>query len=200
MRMSVFSVLATVIFVSGCAVGPLVSHETARTVGDNSHELLAGYGQAGYVAKWNYGITENLDVGLHWEMLSLGLRAKYAWLNASSGWSLATAIGAGESMGGSHYYGDLIGSYATEKWEPYGTVRIVRVKNDPIEFKDVDTGYVDLTIDKSEFTYGQFMLGTRYWFTPNWLLSLEATSLFKLSPGLHAVNPVLAGASLGYRF
>lgn len=70
--------MLTTTVLSGCAVGPLVSHETARTVGTTNHELMAGYGQAGYVIKWNYGLNENLDVGLHWESLSIGVRAKYA--------------------------------------------------------------------------------------------------------------------------
>jgi hypothetical protein len=188
------------VFISGCAVGPLVSHETARSVGNSNHELIGGYGQAGYILKWNYGLTENLDLGLHWESLSIGVRAKYAFINNNSGWSLASALGTGASIGGNHYYGDVIGSCLTGSWEPYGTVRVVRVKNDPFEFKDQDTGQVSFTIDKSEYDYGQFFLGTRYWFNDHWLLSIEASSLFKISSGFEVGKSVFAGASFGYRF
>ncbi len=126
---------------SGCAIGPLVSHETARTVGKSNHELIGGYGSAGYVLKWNVGLTENLDFGVHWEFLSIGIRAKYALVNGNNnGLSLAIAGGIGESIGGSHYYGDLMASYLSGKWEPYGTLRVVHVKNDPVEFRDKDTG------------------------------------------------------------
>jgi hypothetical protein len=192
--------LLFIIFLSGCAVGPLVSHETARTVGNSNHEFVGGYGQAGYVLKWNYGLTENLDLGLHWESLSIGIRAKYSFINNTSGWSIASAIGTGSSIGGSHYYGDIIGSYLTGDWEPYGTVRFVHVKNDPLEFKNQDTGLANFTIDSIEYDYGQFILGTRYWFTKHWLLSLETSSLFTISSGFNSANSIFAGASFGYRF
>lgn len=195
-----FFYLVAVTTLSGCAVGPLVSHETARTVGDSNSELIGGYGQAGYVFKWNYGLTENLDFGLHWESLSIGLRAKYAFINNDNGWSFASALGTGVSVGGNHYYGDIIGSYLVDSWEPYGTLRFVHVNNDPVEFKDEDTGQADFTIPGSQYQYGQFILGTRYWFNPHWLLSLEASSLFALTSGLKFGGNVLIGAAFGYRF
>ena len=93
---TVFYCLFLIFILSGCAVGPLAIHETARTVGKSNHELVAGYGIAGYVFKWNIGLSENWDIGLHWESLSIGLRAKYAFLqNSEKGWSLATAAGTG---------------------------------------------------------------------------------------------------------
>lgn len=195
-----FLYIVAVATFSGCAVGPLVSHETARTVGDSNHELIGGYGQAGYVIKWDYGLAENLDLGLHWESLSIGLRLKYAFINKKDGWSLATALGTGASIGGSHYYGDLIGSYVTGSWEPYGTLRVVHVKNDPLEFRDKNTGEVDVTVPGSKYNYGQFILGTRYWFTPHWLFSLEASSLFAMTSGLKFGNDVFVGGAFGYRF
>ncbi|AZZ35438.1 hypothetical protein CIK05_01030 [Bdellovibrio sp. qaytius] len=189
------------LFLSSCAVGPLVSHETARTVGNSKSELIAGGGQAGFVAKWNYGLTENLDFGVHWESLSLGIRAKYAFINnKEAGWSFATALGTGESIGGSHYYGDIMGSYLDEKWEPYTIVRVVHVKTDPIDFKDEDTGQIGFTIDKAEYDYGQFILGTRYLFTHQWFLSVEASSIFTISSGVKIEKNLFAGASFGYKF
>lgn len=154
---------------------------------------------AGHVVKWNYGLTENLDLGLQWETLSLGVRAKYAFINNKEGWSLATALGTGIALGGGYYGGDIIGSYMTGAWEPYGTLRIAHVKNDPWELKNKDTGKIEYTIPDSEYDYGQVILGTRYWFTPNWLFSVEASSLFASSV-LKVSNGVLAGGSLGYRF
>ena len=185
---------------SGCVIGPLVSHETARTVGESKHELMGGYGRAGYILKWNFGVAENLDFGLHWESLSIGVRAKYAFFNHEAGWSLAAALGTGTSIGGSHYYGDVIGSYLQGPWEPYGTLRVVHVKNDPMEFKDTNTGQVAFTIPGSQYDYGQFILGTRYWMTPHWLFSLEASSLFAISSGLGIGSNLLVGGSFGYRF
>ena len=186
---------------SGCAFGPLVSHETARTVGNSNHELIGGYGMAGFVFKWNYGLTENLDLGLHLESLNIGLRAKYAFINSNDGWSLATAFGTGVSLpDASHFYGDLIGSYMTGAWEPYGTLRFVHVKNNSLDFKDQKTGQVNFTVPSSEYDYGQFILGTRYWFTPHWLFSIEASSIFVTTPGLKFSKNIFAGLAFGYRF
>ena len=195
------SSLVCVIFMSGCAIGPLVSHETARTVGDSNHELIGGLGQAGLIFKWNYGFNENLDLGLHLESLSMGIRAKYAFINArESGWSLAAAFGTGGSSNGTHYYGDIIGSYLTGSWEPYSTIRIVHVKNNAFDAKDEKTGQVIFSFSKFEYDYGHFFLGTRYWFNTHWLISLEASTLFTFLPGATIGNNSIVGAALGYRF
>ncbi len=185
---------------SGCAVGPLVSHETARTVGNSNHEIVGGYGQAGYAFKWNYGVSENLDIGLHWESLSIGARIKYAFINSKDSWSLAAALGTGSSVGGSHNYLDIITSTMAGSWEPYATARLVKVKTDPLEFRNKDTGQVDFTISSAEYDYGQALLGTRYWFNANWLFSLEASSLFAINDSVKFGSNVLVGAALGYRF
>ncbi len=187
-------------FLSGCAIGPLVSHETARTVGDNKSELVGGYGAAGLVFKWNYGLSENLDFGLHWESLSVGIRAKYAFLNQSAGWSLAAALGTGSSIGGSHYYGDLMVSNVAGAWEPYGTLRIVHVNTDPVEFRDKDTGNVNFTVTTDDFEYGQLIFGTRYWFNEHWLISLEASSLFAISDNFKIESGAIVSGAFGYRF
>ncbi|MBK7844059.1 MAG: hypothetical protein IPJ71_10245 [Bdellovibrionales bacterium] len=185
----------------GCAVGPLVSHETARTVGQSHHELIGGFGQAGYVLKWNYGLTDRLDWGLQWESLSIGIRGKYAVINGKDdGLSLALALGTGASVGGSHVYGDIIASYLAGSWEPYSTIRVVHVTNDPVELSEKDTGKILFAVSKSEYVYGQVFLGTRYWFNPRWLLSLEGSSLFSLSSGFEIENNLILGAALGYRY
>lgn len=184
----------------GCAVGPLMSHESARTVGEKKIELAGGLGQAGYVLKWTYGVSENFDLGVHWESLSIGLRAKYAFLNQKQGWSSALAGGIGTSVGGSHYYGDAMLSYAVQRFEPYGTLRVVHVKTNPVEFKDKDTGYVHFTVDRFEYEYGQVFLGTRYWFNEQWMLSVEASSLFALTTGLGIGNNILLSGAVGCRF
>lgn len=85
-------------------------------------------------------------------------------------------------------------------WEPFGTFRVVHVKNDPLEFKDEDTGNIDFTVPSSEYDYGQFILGTRYWFTPHWLFSLEASSLISMTSDLEIDNGVIVGGAFGYRF
>lgn len=186
---------------AGCAIGPLVSHETARTVGKGHSELIGGYGMAGYAIKYNYGVADNLDLGIHWESLSIGVRAKYAFKNGGeNSWSWAAAGGIGASIGGSHYYGDFTGSYLFKAFEPYATLRLVHVKNDPLEFKDQNTGEVDFTVDLPDYNYGQGIIGTRYWIDPHWLLSLEAGSVFSLTSGLSIGQAIFINGAFGYRF
>ena len=62
-------------------VGPLVSDESARTVGYHRSEVVGGIGQAGEVVKYTFGLGDKLDVGAQWESLSIGLRLKYALLD-----------------------------------------------------------------------------------------------------------------------
>jgi hypothetical protein len=190
------STFVFLIFISltGC-VGPLVMHETARTVGNSNSELLGGYGKAGFVLKWNYGLAEKLDIGLQTETLSFGLRLKYALIdNQRNGFSLATALGAGISWGGSHNYGEIIGSYLTGKWEPYSAFRLVRVKIDPTEVRDHDMN-IDFTTDEFKYNYTQFILGTRFWFNDHWLFSLEGSRA-----SANVANIVLLSGGIGYRF
>ncbi len=195
----IFLLFASLMF-SGCAMGPLVSHETARTLGHGNKEILGGYGSAGYLVKFNYGASDNLDVGVQLESYSMGLRAKYSLLNSSQGWSYAIAGGLGASVGGTHYYGDLMASYLNKAWEPYGTVRFVHIVTDPMEFKDENTGDVDFTVSSTRYNYGQFMLGTRYHFNNRWMASAELSSLFGLSHGVSISSGVLLGVSMGYKF
>jgi len=187
-------------FSSSCAIGPLVNHETARTIGATKQELSVGYGLAGYVFKWNVGINEDFDLGVHLESLSLGVRAKYAFLNSPSGWSYSGAFGIGTSLGGSHHYADLNASYLSGKVEPYGTLRLVHVKNDPLEFRDKNTGQVDLVISRSEYDYAQFIFGTRYWHSPKNYFSLEAGTFSSISSGLRIGSGLLFSVAAGGRF
>lgn len=198
MRNILVLLLAT--FSLGCAIGPLVSHETARTVGDSNHELVGGYGHAGILFKWNYGLSENWDLGFHLESLSMGVRTKYAFINNSSGWSAATAFGTGASLGGSYVNLDFMGSYVTGAWEPYGTLRLVRASFESTEFSDAETGDIIFTVPVSSYDYGQFIVGTRYWFSQNWLLSLEGSSLFSTTKGVNFNSNTLFSLGLGYRF
>lgn len=188
------------LLLSAC-VGPLVVHETARTVGDGNAELIAGYGNAGVAAKLNYGLNKDWDLGVQFESLSLGLRTKYAFINNNEkGWSLAAALGTGASIGGSHYYGDLIASYLDGHFEPYAAFRYVHMKIDPVDFKDEKTGTLDYRVDLPNYEYGQVMIGTRYWFDKHWLFSLEFSRLFAIGKGVYFGPGLLASGAFGYRF
>lgn len=195
LTISLFSLLLT-----GCAIGPLVSHETARTVGSGKHELIASYGQAGVVGKWSYGLGKNFDFAAQVESLSSGIKAKYAFLNQSEGWSMATSLGYGTGWMSDHFYGDLHLSFKNGPVEPYLTLRYVQVHTDKEDFKDHHSGSFEFEIDRMKFQYGQVMLGTRLWLTHHWLLSLEGSALFSTSQGINIADTFIFNGALGYRF
>lgn len=199
LSMTSFVVLS--LLASGCAVGPLVSHEPARTVGEGRDELTVGYGLASYVLKWNHGLAEDWDIGVQWEALSMGLRVKHAFVNAQEhGFSFAVAGGLGTSLGGNHYYGDLMLSYLSGKVEPYGSFRYVHVRTDPVEFRNENTGQVAFTVTVPNYSYGQIFFGSRFWFNETVNLSVEISSLASLSSGLTLGDSLIYGAGLGFRF
>lgn len=162
---------------SGCALGPLASYDTARTVGKGKHELGFSYGAPSYFT-WNYGVAESFDLGLQVEIFSISARAKYALLNQpEGGFSLAVAGGIGKSIGGSHDYGDLLMSYKFDVFEPYATVRAVNVKVDPKDFRDEKTGDLVFSLNSSRFNYRQYFVGTRIWFTPKIAVAVEGSRI-----------------------
>ncbi len=201
MRFSLYLVLTSFLFLSGCAFGPIVGGESARSVGDGGKDVIFGYGQAGYVFKFNYGLNPNWDLGMQLEALSIGVRTKYAFINNQElGWSLAGALGAGSSFGGTHYYADVIGSYLNSGWEPYLIARLVHIVTDPVKFADTNNSFLNgTTIPSTEYNYGQVMLGLKYWFTKNWNFNAEVGSLSYLSVGTLKGNAFVTG-TFGYRF
>lgn len=182
---------------TSCAMGPLAGHETARSVGDGRHELVGAYGTSSYAAKWNYGLSQNFDIGLHIESLSVGGRLKYALLNPrDGGFALAFAAGAGSSFGGSYYNGDLIVSTLNGRIEPYAMFRYNQVTTNERDFRDKDTGVLKLTIDEAIFSYGQVFVGTRIWITKDSALSLEASKLLEFQNAEFSDMILVSGALL----
>jgi hypothetical protein len=189
----------SLLFLSACAIGPLVANESARTVGDGNSEWLAGFGQASSSFKYSFGINEDLDFGIQAESLSSGLRLKKAFVNASEGWAFAGALGLGLSVSGSYYSGDLVASYGAGAWEPYGLIRIVHVDQDSTDVLNSDGSTFFITSSYS-WNYGQVFLGTRYWLGTNWMLLVEASTLFTVDSTTTIANSGMVGAAIGYRY
>lgn len=194
-------VFLALLFIQISCVGPLTSHETARTVGKSHSEVSGGIGNGGHVFKWTYGVMDHFDLGIQWETLSIGFRGKYSFINGKEKqWSYAAALGFGSSDWSRHQYGDLIASYLLNSWEPYTTFRIVHVSVDPIEMKDNYTNDIYYSSAASKYYYEQIILGTRYWFNPKWLMSLELSSLFSFGSDITISKNILIGVGVGYRF
>lgn len=174
---SFFAVVVAVV-VSGCAIGPLLSHDVGRSMGDGNHDIkLMGSTGELWGFKYDYGLTDNFDIGFQWEALSAGIKLKYAWLNnQKSGMSIGTSLGTGTSFGGSYYNGALLLSYRSKYFEPFASVRYTKVESDETDLKDADTGELFVTIPSIEYDYTQAFVGTKIWFASWFGLSLEAGS------------------------
>ncbi|MBT4760784.1 MAG: hypothetical protein HOO06_03715 [Bdellovibrionaceae bacterium] len=167
----------------GC-VGPLLSHNTGRSLGKGNHslKLMGMAGSGGYYAVgYDYGVTENLDLGMKIESLSLGYHGKYSFYNNPTGFSSAAAIGYGSTFGGSYYTADITGSYLVNKWEPFTSLRYTSVNSDSKELRDASTGQVFSTIPEFDFSYMQIFVGTKYRFVDWFALSVEAASFLSSS-------------------
>lgn len=183
---------------SGCAFGPLYSHETAQTVGAHKVEMTGIYGNAGITGKATWGLLDNLDLGLHWETLSIGLMLKYAFINNHvKGMSASGTLGIGESFGGNYFSVAGSVSYLTEVFEPYFTLRGVYVYyNSANTHFTLNGSSLDLPKFTYSYSYLEPIVGTRVWITPNhFFLSAEVGTIVVNGGGF-----VIASGGLGYRF
>ena len=143
-------------------------------------------------------MSKDFDLGVHLESLSWGIRAKYAFINASKGWSLAGALGYGVSFNGRYTSEDLTASYLSNAWEPYGTLRFSQVTIPDTDIEDANTHEHIYTIKSSSFQYGQLIAGTRYWFNNNWMLSAEISRPFVVGSGID-IDGAFFSLGFGYR-
>lgn len=192
--------LLILVFVTTGCLAPLAIQETGRTLGEGYSEIVGGIGSPGHVLKFNYGVTENLDLGIQWESINLGLRAKYAFLNNPvAGWSVAGALAAGSVSLGNYYMADVIGSHLSGDWEPYAALRISRtICRETFEEKEKKSSDLlnIISCDKKFYDRGQLTIGSKYWLSGQWFLALELGTLFSASE-----EPLTVGStSVGYKF
>jgi len=170
----IIAILLLSVFIAGC-FGPLMSHESARTVGNQKTGFRVIASNAGYGFKLDHGFGENLDLGYSLETYSTGISAKYAFVNKDRGSSFASKIGYGSTFGGHYYMGSLLGSYRGSNWEPFANIQYTKVTIDQQDVKDANTGDVFATTPKFDFNYTQAFVGMKYWFNPRFALSLEVS-------------------------
>lgn len=188
------------LLLQSCAIGPLYHHESARTLGSGRHDVTVGAGKAGYTFKWNAGLLNFLDLGMHLESFSAGLKAKLGIINNQEGFALSTGFGVGASIGGQYKLFDLNTSYKQGWFEPYLTLRYVSVTIDKDKIKDKDTGDLVFTFFDDKYEYYQPILGTLFWLGDKLHLSAELSMLHSKSNNMKLRNNFIYGASLGYRF
>ncbi len=191
-----------IFLLSSCVMGPINTFETGRTSGEGRGELFGGLGSTGFVGKLNYGLSENFDIGVQLETFSLGGRLKYALMNnQEKGFSFSIASGAGVGGGGSsHYYGDILMSYLSGDFEPYGSARFVHAINKSYKDKnDMNNDWL-FSIQKPEFDYQQYNLGLRYWVNEQLTVNLEFTKLQADNSEIIFKDDTLVNVGLGVKF
>ncbi len=177
-RALVLSALLTVF--TGCAVAPLSNHTTARTLGKGNSSLDAGStigaGRQPWIPtlKYSLGLNDNLDFGASYEVISIGLWGKYAFINRKdTGFSLAALGGAGFSNTGEYLYLGPIFSYKTKHFEPFFISRFNYVRFEGYSSDLTSIG--ELSFSNGTYRYLQNTVGNMFWFVDWFAFSTEAS-------------------------
>lgn len=173
---AIFILLASLILFTGC-VGPLLNHGTGRSLGSGNHNAKVIAALEGYYGfQYDYGFSDNFDLGVQYEVLSIGLNSKYSFINQSSGFSFAGTLGIGSTFGGVYSALGFNGSYKAGSWEPFASLRYTSVEVDQQEIINKDTGDLFTVTPVMNYDYTQGFLGVKYWFTDGLALNVELGS------------------------
>lgn len=177
-----FFLLASIVFLSSCAVAPLSNHVTARSNGKGESLLSAGstlgFGKGPWLPslKYSIGLTDEFDLGFQYEVIEYGAWAKYAIINnKEEGLSFAGLVGTGLSFEGFYGYFGPIVSYKMDWFEPYFLTRFNYVRYPE---KRVDLASIgEIKVDPGSYRYFQHTLGFMLW-PVNWFGAGLEASLF----------------------
>jgi len=193
----VFSLLV----LSGC-VAPLSSNFTGRSLGKGKIGLDAAAVHLGEEAwcpatKLAYGMTSNLDIGLQFELFTIGLFAKYSFINTiENGFSSAALFSLGATTNGMYAYTGPVLSYKMDFVEPYFVGRYNYVHyNEEIE----DIWFGDTIAEAGNYSYFQFTFGSILWITRKVGLNFEL-STFSGTTGLPELEGPIFIVGLKGRF
>jgi hypothetical protein len=170
-------------FITACAVTPLTTGLTGRSLGKGSAELSSAV--TGYVpensnlalfpsVKILYGLMDNLDVGFQTELQSFTFNSRFSIINnQEKGLSLAL-LGAASVLSGqfSFYLGASL-SYLIQNFEPYLIYRY--------NMASIDRAKVGLSFFKASpdinFQFSSYGLGLKYWLLKEISLGAEGVIL-----------------------
>ena len=200
------TVLAVVVqLLIGCAVAPLSSPSTARSLGGGEPNLMINLVPAG--VDWSIGVSSDIDVGLGAESQIAPLVyswAKYSVVNRPEKGAVALLGGVFYSEGienstGQGYYLGPIFSYKAGKAEWYLVPRYNRVNwaagGGAASSADGSFSFVLEPID-GVFDYFQVNAGLNLWFSEKFGMNVSALCLKPSGQALACVAPLLA---IGWR-
>lgn len=169
--------LLLTLLTTGCAMAPLSNHITARSTGKENSSLDLGTTIGNSRKPWlptikyTKGLGDNLDFGVQYEVVSIGLWSKYSFINRPErGFSFGALIGGG--LSGTGYYGYLgpVVSYRFKRFEPYFISRFNHVR---YEGTNVLASIGEISFANGSYRYFQNTLGTMFWIFDWAALSLE---------------------------
>lgn len=196
------TVIIVLLCLGGCSFAPFSSSQSAHTIEKEAVSFQGGValnGSAPY-ARFGYGATENLELGLlsefHFADFVTGLTAKYGFLNNKEqgpSFSVETSVGGGNSSTYA-YVAPTIG-YKKNKWDTYFSARYnyTHIGSDDFELDLGSLGKVNLH-EKTSLKYVTTTLGNTYWINKNFGLNINANYV------IGSIDGFYAGAGFVYVF
>jgi hypothetical protein len=196
MRKKLFLVAILAVFSASCAVAPVTSGFLGRSYGKGNLAVDGGgiiLGTAVPYFKAGYGIGANLDLGLQYDFLAIGLFGRYSFINKKEGFSLAGLASVGSTAEGSYVYTGPALSYKAGFIEPYFVGRFNYVNYDE---SDTQTG---IEFDSGSYSYLQFNAGSVFWISPSVGANVEFAFFSGSTGSADLVGPLVSGG-LKFRF
>ncbi len=196
-----YLVIIICFLICSCAIAPLTSTYSARSLGKGNMSLDATFYPI-LASNFVYGVGENTDVGIVAEVqLSyLGsIWVKHSFKNNSQKHSLAAMAGifSGADATNSHgYYFGPVYSYRSSKWEWYTSLKYNQVFWDGqtiLNDDDRDYLFSSFETDDEDFGYLQANLGIKYYFGQNFYANAGAIIFSNFDEGSSGVPHLALG-------
>lgn len=195
MRRFIPLVMSGLMLAAGC-VAPMSHGFTGSSLGRGKVGLdggaVLGPGGAVLSAKAALGVTDNMDIGAQFDLLSAGLFGKNSFINRDRGLSLAGVAGLGVAAGGYYGYAGPVVSLRSGPFEPYLGPRI-----NVVRYGESKSGSF-VSWDEGTFLYFQATLGSVLWITGSLGAGIEA-SVFIGNDGLVDFEEIIGMAGLMIR-
>ncbi len=184
------------ILCASCAVAPVTSGFLGRSYGKGNLAIDGGgiiIGSGVPYFKAGYGLSSNLDLGLQYDFLAIGLFGRYSFINKTNGFSLAGLASAGSTADGTYVYAGPALSYKAGFIEPYLVSRFNYVSYNETD----DQSGIDF--ETGSYSYLQFNAGSVFWISPSVGANVEFTFFSGTTGSTELVGPLVSGG-LKFRF
>lgn len=171
---------------TSCALNPIYTPKTAKSVGKDQNQIDFGLSSAPYFV-YQRGLSDNFDLGgIVEEQIFpvISVFGKYSFINNATGWSLAalTGVSKGFDVGDAKgFYAGPIVSFRGTSLESYFGARYNYVDWDRLDLDSDDSD--DLFFDDIDLGYVQYLqgnLGFTYWSSDSFGTNLDVVYFYTL--------------------